>query len=236
VSSVKIYGLQRLSKEYIEAKTEQIVNDWFPEYVNKLWPFPLEKFCDRIQNDYKIFVVRNASLGLNTSGQKIFGCLELKPLAIYVDGILKDDVRYPFVLAHELGHLVLHRTVDFEKSKYESIQDVDNNFRGRECITDVDWMEWQANRFAAALLMPRRTLKRALDKAQKAAGLGGYRGRIYVSNAAYHLKDFDITIEEMARIYGVSKTNIEYRLKSYGYIQDDRTLGSHISRYIEAFS
>ena len=59
-----------------------------------------------------------------------------------VTGVLRDN----FTIAHELGHLHLHVPKYFEQNPEKSEVRV-NRF-------GEDKQEWQANRFAAALLMP----------------------------------------------------------------------------------
>lgn len=59
------------------------------------------------------------------------------------DGACNDNGRDRFTLAHELGHFIIHRNVDYKfarsEEKVESYQDP----------------EWQANTFASMLLIPR---------------------------------------------------------------------------------
>jgi len=66
--------------------------------------------------------------------------------------------RRRFTIAHELGHFMLHQEIG---------EHVDENFRiawrNADSSKAVNWMEIQANRFAAELLMPGRFLERDLD-------------------------------------------------------------------------
>jgi len=78
---------------------------------------------------------------------------------IYVDEFIYNQryARYRFTLAHEVGHHVLHS--DLITSVHprnvsewaEFIKEVDQDA--------YDWLEWQAITFAAAVLVPRVTLK-----------------------------------------------------------------------------
>lgn len=69
--------------------------------------------------------------------------------------------RQRFTIAHELGHYFLHEGVG---------EHVDQNFRVAWRNTDsskaVNWLEIEANRFAAELLMPTQFLRRDLDSLQ----------------------------------------------------------------------
>jgi Zn-dependent peptidase ImmA (M78 family) len=101
--------------------------------------------------------------------------------------------RQRFTIAHELGHLELHREM------ITSAVHVDKNFpvlmRDPKSATGTEEIEIQANQFAAELLMPRILLDQAL------AG-----------------KPFDIDddkpLEELAKKFRVSKQALEYRIQS----------------------
>ena len=70
--------------------------------------------------------------------------------------------RYHFTLAHEAGHWWLHRHL-FQR-KANQLLLVPENAERPEYIcrsSDTDPIEYQANRFASCLLMPREMLKRA---------------------------------------------------------------------------
>lgn len=60
------------------------------------------------------------------------------------DGACNGNGRDRFTLAHELGHYFMHRNVDLAMSRIDSTYNVPAYRKS----------EWQANTFAAALLMP----------------------------------------------------------------------------------
>jgi len=66
--------------------------------------------------------------------------------------------RRRFTIAHELGHYFLHEGLE---------EHVDENFRvawrNADSSKAINWIEIQANRFAAELLMPTRFLETDLD-------------------------------------------------------------------------
>lgn len=61
--------------------------------------------------------------------------------------------RQRFTIAHEIGHLILHQGETYVDKGYRF------NFRGLESGSGTKNEEIEANRFAAALLMPTRLLK-----------------------------------------------------------------------------
>ena len=59
--------------------------------------------------------------------------------------------RERFSLAHELGHLFIHMGFQTDDTKWESIQPGESSERARYGVSES---EYEANEFAAALLMP----------------------------------------------------------------------------------
>jgi Zn-dependent peptidase ImmA (M78 family) len=101
--------------------------------------------------------------------------------------------RQRYTIAHELGHLELHRQL------ITSEVHVDKKFpvlmRDPTSASGTELIEIQANQFAAELLMPRTLIEQALDK-----------------------KEFDIDddgpIEQLAKKFRVSKQALEYRIRN----------------------
>jgi Zn-dependent peptidase ImmA (M78 family) len=103
--------------------------------------------------------------------------------------------RQRFTIAHELGHLELHRDM------ITAAVHVDKAFpalmRDSNSATGMEKIEIEANQFAAALLMPRGMIKEVL------AG-----------------RQFDIEdegpLEELAKKFKVSKQALQYRIRNLG--------------------
>lgn len=95
--------------------------------------------------------------------------------------------RRRFTIAHELGHHVLqHVTPEFPRHR-----DNDYSFSGN----NADWMEVEANQFAAEVLMP----DTAID---------------------YMIKREGVTdISDLARAFEVSEQAMYYRMLNLGYIR-----------------
>jgi hypothetical protein len=72
--------------------------------------------------------------------------------------------RYRFTLAHEIGHWQLHRHL-FVKNANQPMLLPDNVERPEYICrsSDTDPLEYQANRFASCLLMPRELIKKAWE-------------------------------------------------------------------------
>ena len=143
---------------------------------------------------------------------------------------LENMGRRNFTVAHECGHWVCHRpyhspnnkVYEFRKNKPQSlIACRAENIEGIKTsasfnrFTDEDWEEWQADSFAAAILMPRKTFIEAFREALKAKGV----------RRDYLIKGDDSGIEAsiihyLMRIFEVSYTAVKIRLKNLGLMRD----------------
>jgi Zn-dependent peptidase ImmA (M78 family) len=105
---------------------------------------------------------------------------------------LHHSNRQRFTIAHELGHLLLHR------EHLENKVHVDKQFRvllrDKNASAGVDRMEVEANQFAAELLIPSALLHNAIQE------------------------EFDIDdesfFEDLAKRFKVSKQMLEYRIRN----------------------
>ncbi len=85
---------------------------------------------------------------------------------IFIDNNIYSDERYEnrlrFTLAHEVGHLILHKNIIL-KCKFRTENEW-INFREDMSEDDLDWFEWQAYEFAGRLLVPKNVLLKEIEK------------------------------------------------------------------------
>jgi Zn-dependent peptidase ImmA (M78 family) len=152
-------------------------------------PVPIEK----IPQHYGILV---CPLRAN---EDIFGAIvrTAKKVVIAINPAQHPN-RQRFTIAHELGHFFCHP---------EDSEHVDRDFRiswrNTESSRGVNWKEIEANRFAAALLMPEDFIRRDLN-------------RISDIN--------DTTIKQLAASYKVSMLAMKFRLMNLGLLSPDLDL------------
>jgi hypothetical protein len=90
----------------------------------------------------------------------ILGAINIHEKAIFVDASLMPERhpsregRFRFTLAHELGHWVLHRFDVAPKEQGSLFRDEGTGHILCRKATRYEQREWQANQFAACLLMP----------------------------------------------------------------------------------
>lgn len=122
----------------------------------------------------------------------------------------KQEGRFLFTLAHEIGHWILHRKHFFIDEQQQNIFDLlENESRDNFIIcvkrnesamlyvrkkTPEEWIEWQADNFASSLLMPKDIFKTTYE----------------------HLKEENMNKEQILRklsnIFGASKKACEIRI------------------------
>jgi hypothetical protein len=116
------------------------------------------------------------------------------------------EYRLRFSVAHEIGHLVLHRDI------YAGLQHATAAewFDYISAIPDVEygWVEWQAYEFAGRLLVPPEPLRDAFQAAIQSAQAAGYSDWLAADEAA-----LDYIATRIAPKFGVSADVIGKRMR-----------------------
>jgi Zn-dependent peptidase ImmA (M78 family) len=84
-----------------------------------------------------------------------------------------------------------------------------------------DWLEWQANRFAGALLMPRMTVKRALVGTQMHLGIRRGIGTVWVDWRHKARGDLNRMSIELGTLYRVPKAVVIVRLRHLDLLRQE---------------
>ena len=150
----------------------------------------------QLEQILKHFGIRIYSLPANAD---IFGAIVREREHVIIAINPKQHVhRQRFTIAHELGHYFCHSGDD------APAQFVDGDFRlhwrNSESSRGVNWQEIEANRYAAALLMPENLLRKDVDQF----------GRID-----------DSVVQRLASLYRVSRVSMQYRLINLGLLPPD---------------
>lgn len=178
------------------------------------------------------FTCKLASLGYR-HGARILGRTDFCAREVLIDeGLYNEDKsfrrRWPYVFAHEIGHVVVHGPLYPVLKAHgvfrDSLTDSIDVFTGKKILeTERDFLEHQASEFAVFLLVPAATLKDCLKDLQTRDGLSeSRRGRLYVDDQPRNIVAFDFVRIEMARIYGVSRKLVVSRLAEAGLLEDRR--------------
>lgn len=226
---MKIIGLEKLSRQDIDARMRKLLTHYKSNYFDYPWPTDLRKICEFLERTHKIQFLFDSNLGFNEQGNRVLGLCNPVGKMILIDSSLSDPdtgniAKFNFTLAHELGHLALHRKLTIERNEVsvtEGIQDTDveiSNENGR-LVTDADWMEWQANCYAACLLMPEEFVRFKILEIKKREGIPINRAGLFLDDQRCNINDCRMIMNELAMYFGVSKSSVEYRLDALGLIE-----------------
>ena len=166
-----------------EKRAEQVLS----ECRIKVRPIPLETILEKEG-------IRKAEL---PAGDDVFGAI-IRQNGVVLIAINPSQHlnRQRFTLAHELGHFYCHY-----KDSMGHVEHVDGDFRvhwrDQESSTGTNWKEIEANRFAAALLIPEFLLRKDLDTCR--------------------VIDRDM-INHLASMYKVSRLAMQFRLINLGLL------------------
>jgi len=164
-----------------------------------------EKFADAVAALLKAYKIDSAPVNVEKIAKALGAQLRYSPLDDELSGMIyiKDDVpiigvnalhhpnRQRFTIAHEIGHLQLHKDI------LSGVVHVDKQFatlmRDTRSSQGNDDIEVQANQFAAELLMPANLLLQDIQ------------------NDGIDIDD-DTALEALAKKYKVSKVALVFRL------------------------
>ncbi len=218
-------GVPRISKKKIESLAAEVCR-WFDNEI-LLVPTSVDIWKIYIKlAEKKSFVFLYEDLNPSQNENRILGkfCYGTPPRIILDQKHEESDssMRVRFTLAHELGHFVLHRHRKIKNT--EVLIDTEEELP-RYFITpknNRNWVEWQANYFAGALLIPPIPLKKKLKEIHKEMNIRRNVGKIYLDNSASNTKDFLETLAKLVLFYNVSQTCMEIRLRQREHIIDKR--------------
>ena len=146
----------------------------------------------------------------------VLGSLSLSEKVISVSNEIINDVhRRNFTLAHEIGHLILHRKLLL--GKMDKIQDYSMHYASQIPEQIIKRIEIQANYFASYLLMPRDLLIRKLSTLNVKYGMT--KGYLFLDNQPCNQRDVNMILTELSYIFNVSKEAVKIRLEEMNLLR-----------------
>lgn len=137
-----------LSKEEIKKRANVFLSTyWRDEY-----PVDVEEICDLL--DIGVIPIHDLKWRFSIDA---YTTSDFQTIVVDEDCFLHNEARCRFSLAHELGHVVLHR-----KYYPANITDIDTCLQNTAYFSQSG-VEFQANYFAGQLLVPRRELLKELQ-------------------------------------------------------------------------
>lgn len=242
---VKKSGVPILKREEIDIIGENFVRDYQPEVLTEPAPVDVERFIEYylgMTTDYQYLSHNGIYLGMtvfnDTDKVVVYSAetkraeyLSAKARTVIIDNRLlveNQQHRYRFTLGHEGGHDIFHsayyaydsnQTSLFSTSEFPMIQCRVVGQRNTEPRSwdDKDWMEWQANAFSSAFLMPTSAVQMV---AQRYSTRSGW------------LHDY-LLVSDVARIFDVSTEAATYRLQGLGLVDSKFKAPSLGVNYVE---
>lgn len=140
-------------------KIGQIAKEFLKKYhPNLSIPVPIEEIVEQKLN-LKIIQQMGLKRDYDVEG---FLISDFTTIFVDFDMYLKHENRTRFTIAHEVGHLVLHKDL-FEKLGINSVEKL-NDFSIKLSYEEYGWLEYQAYSFASHILVPRDLLINELKK------------------------------------------------------------------------
>jgi len=209
-----ILGLKKLSTKSLEKSAIKLLDEIDEEIKIGVRKLKLESLIHHLENKYGVEVDVKAQLEEGDLGK-----FDSKTNKIIVDNSIFETSRFGFVLAHEVGHLILHSDLKLNQESYNDFSDSSLNlYLGKhDLINPKHWIEWQANKFASYLLMPTIAFFNRLCSFQKSIGIAKY-GHIFLDDQPVNTQDFGKIIDYLAEFFNTSKTSILYKLEELDLI------------------
>lgn len=237
-------NLYYLTKNDIENETEDILNTYFPECLEKPSIIPIEMLISEfgINFDIKNLSKDNSCYGafvfnkgiINTfddSGEEVTEIYEAKTIILDKKIYSLQNGMTFFTMAHELGHYYLQyilKHVDenqcsifemmepAERAEFfsDTAKELDANLNDKDEIYRFSFLEWQPNYFASCILMP----KKMIDMKLREIVPGFKKLQFYSTLKNLNKNDYDKVINVLKETFNVSKTALENRLNSLEYI------------------
>lgn len=213
----KIEGLKRLSSMNIELVATELLNNFNTDVLNYALAVPLDEIVEYLNREKSIKV--EISSIVDNFNNNVLGYYDLSKQKILLNNSIINTPQYPFVLAHEIGHYLLHSNLKVNQTVYDNFKDIQFSFfeQSYGIKNEKNWIEWQANCFASCLLMPKNSIILRLIAIQKELGISK-QGSIYLDNQDCNKKDYREIVKCLADFFGVGKNSIEYRLNDLGLV------------------
>lgn len=200
----------------------------FKGAVDPRKPAPLQRLLETFIQKQWLTFSHDQDLGQLPGNRKIYGEFQVEPIRIFIDRSLDAwSPRFCFSLAHEIGHFALHRQmigigkfIDREQLPADSASRL--RYRDMAELSDLGWVEWQANEFAMALIMPVYSAYLNVQRIQQEIGIKNNLGIIYLDRQPCNMIDCGRVLFELCQKYQVSAVLMRRRLMHLNILHDRR--------------
>lgn len=205
------------SVKFISEKDLKQLADKALEYIGyKTGPVNLEEICKHLLINVEF---TNSDI-INDEGFPILGTANFDRKIIQIN-LHKNKFRERFTIAHEIGHFFLNHELYLSSENIIEqdlflIDRIYSNF-------NYDRLEFQANYFAANLILPDSALIGMTEKFRSQLGMHSkIYDAIFVDNQPCNIHDYYIIMMHLSEYFNVSRKVIEIKLKKLGLLIDRR--------------
>lgn len=203
-----------LSSEEIEEITTQIIYGYNRGIIERGLKLIWSDFKMYLTKVFELEFIIEESYMVDSEGREILSYCSFIDKKIVISAKLVGTNRETFLIAHELGHFFLHNKIVLSQNQYEKFEDNHSNFN---IDNKRNWLEWQANQFAANLAMPKLAFLLKFSVEQEKVGLLAGR-KLYVDDQIVNQNSFRDIVNNLGMYFNVSKTSVIYRMNSLGLI------------------
>ena len=204
-----------LAKEHIE----KTANDVLRAVQHYQGADDLDELCKGLKDTQRRQVKVHRQQHRSRDGVTILGRIKFSPpvISIYQSPEI-SSARERFTLAHELGHLMLGHS-KYLRAEYCEADDF--TIDETNILGDLRSLEWQANYFAACVLLPRRALVRAFCRFALEHGIKdrGW-GFLFLDQQPCNQYDYYLTTNHLKTMFAVSRSALTLRLQEVGILKD----------------
>lgn len=211
--------IENLSKKHIEKFSQNILNSIDPLIVSGQQKLEVSDFIGHIKETYKIEIENDPTINAFFASD-IKGYCNPKKRIIYLNETIVETDSHLFTIAHEFGHILLHTDTGLNQKDYDEMENSKFNpdTDKRELTNGKNWIEWQANQFAACLLMPSDAVLLRLIMWQLSNGISK-PGKVFLDNQPCNKADYTNMITTLSQFFNISKAMMKYRMENLGLIR-----------------
>lgn len=189
-------------------------------------PVPVEEIleCD-LEVDFGLEDLVGAGLG-----EDVLGAMWAAEQRVRIDSSLdptefpEKEGRYRFTVAHEVGHWQLHRDLFLARIAQDSLFGASEpSVICRAGLPNKPPIEWQADAFAAHILMPRHMVVRAWEKLRGTSNPIFIEENVSLASTGqqrFRLGPAEAIACELSSTFEVSPQAMKIRLRNIGLLRD----------------
>jgi Zn-dependent peptidase ImmA (M78 family) len=225
----KVSGLKKYSKGQLANIANELIEKVDARTLEECLPTPLDKIVKHLKIEFDLSFDFDNEIVF--SGNKVIhGFCDIASNCIVIDKSIVGTDRFSFLLAHEIGHYILHKDLRIHQNVYNNFQDSEYDFGTNKYLLNnyKNWIEWQANEFASNLIMPNSTFFTRLIYIQKQLGISR-AGHIYLDDQPVNRKDYGDITTYLSNFFNTTYTSVILKLESLELITYNRKIDHYKS-------